>query len=276
MSQSNNERSELAELLNASNDVWKNGYDEKARSLCVETFLAFHSFEIGHTSNKDHFLLLQFNGDAELYKAMVDPQTYHHILEWVDYDEKQMNVFKTNNTDTIALIQILKEGEIIYEKAITFNSFDLFSEVLLPWNITNADGICKIIYLSCLQKQTFFDQGLKTLFYIHKEQLEPLIVDERKTKILEKISKSVLSEINDMKEDETIVLRFLNGDRDIMSAFSGTIKYVYYEKVKIDTLDKEYQEKLTGLHKPILVLVYKPESEEVLYYGINSFPSNEQ
>ncbi len=256
--------------------------NEKARKLCIETFLAFHSFEIGNPCKPNEFILLEFNGDRQVYDAMVDPEKYADHIQWIKYEDytdnnkEELLSLKDNNENpefTAALIRVrnTSKTKILYELAFRFKSFELYAEILLPWKIKNAEGIAKIVYLSCFQKELLFDQGLKSIFYIHKDKLEPIIIDERKQKILSEITSSAISASYDIGKDQILVLKFLNGDRDILSAHAGTIRYKYFEIIDIETLKEfEFYEKLKNINQGILIIVYKPDSDEILYYGINS------
>ena len=75
--------------------------------------------------------------------------------------------------------------------------------------------------------------------------------------------------INEKWDKDVLVLKFFNGDRDILSARVGTIKYKYYSFESMDDY-KEYEhyEQITKLDKPVLVHIYKPGTDDILYSGL--------
>lgn len=231
--------------------------DDKKRLNCLEKFLAYHSLELGN-DNPTNEISLAFKNDRELYDAMIDPGNHKDKIS--PGSEKRTDKF-TN--------VILKIGKN-YEKVFRINTFELYAEVLLPWMVQNKYNQPMLIFLSKLQMDLLFNKGSKVDFYPTDMGLEPIIIDQEfKRNLLEKITESILKFLDtDIKEGEVLILEFKNGDRDIVSAFAGSIKYKYYQIVNLDTIkDMRYYEKIKDAKKAVLILTYIPDTENLLYYG---------
>lgn len=260
---------------------------ERKRQICIENFLAFHSFEIGNVEKKDKFLYLLFNGDYEVYQAMLDPEKYKEKIAWKDdFDTAEENVLKTMAeglkdveqpfTKVIIRVNELDKESLLYALPFRIHSFELYCEVPLPWVIKNKYDQPMIVNLSCFQKEIFLNKGLKIDFYPTENGLEPIILDQEKkngifSEIMNRVENFIEKEkkelfVPEQEGDKKItVLKFKNGEKDIISAWMGTIKYKFHEIVDLESLkDEVYYDKLK--EDSVLILTYIPGSEEKLLY----------
>ena len=136
-----------------------------------------------------------------------------------------------------------------------------------------------IVYLSCYQKDVLFskDNNIKFDFYPTDNGYEVALIDEnQKYNIMCRIADNVFKILDKEKSDEqessnkkVTVLKFKNGDRDVLSAIAGTIRYKFYEVEDVDNYkDQDYYEKLKEGENPILFLSYIPDTDKLLHVGI--------
>lgn len=284
-----NQENQIITYTNQNGEKTFKFESDKKRQICLEQFLAFHSYDIGNATlpeDKRSFLYVHFNGDLEVYQTMLNPGEYKDNWSWeTDFGEETLFAPLIENlqdipsfTPVIVRITRLNEDSTLYISAFHIHTFQLYAEVLLPWTITNKYNQPMLVHLSRFQKELFFEKGVKVDFYPTEHGLEPIIVDiEKRDNILKQISHNILEHLRKEEQDLTdklIVLKFKNGERDVVSALVGTISYQYYEVAAIDEYqDHSLYEKITSVKDttPILILSYAPDSEQLLYSGIVSF-----
>lgn len=296
-----NSNSEIVTYTNNNGIKTYNFEKEEKRNICIETFLAFYSLEIEQfdANNLENTLplYLLFNGDRELYDAMIDPSKYKDKLIW-NYnggtEENQDKTYlsmveslkdiKKPFTGVIIRVNKLDEDSLLYIYPIKIRPFELYAEVPLPW-IINKYNQQLIVYLSRFQKDLFFDkknedENIEVDFYPTDDGvLEPIINDKNiKNKIFQDIIIRLLEyytkERINIDPKHVIVLNFKNGDKDVLSAWVGTIRYKYHNIVHIDTLkDQPYYDKLLNPDDMISVLIiaYTPGTEIPLYTAFNIY-----
>ena len=185
-------------------------------------------------------------------------------------------------TPVIVRITRLDEDSTLYISAFHIHTFQLYAEVPLPWTIKNKYDQPMLVYLSRFQKELFFEKGVKVDFYPTERGLEPIIIDlEKRDNIIKQISHNVLEFLKKEEKEEqdltnkVVVLKFKNGERDVISALVGTISYKYYEISEIvDHQDDPHYEKIKEISEnntPVLILTYIPNSDQLLYSGLVSF-----
>jgi len=177
-------------------------------------------------------------------------------------------------TKVIIRVNELDKDLLLYALPFKIRSFELYCEVPLPWVIKNKYDQPMVINLSCIQKELFLNKGIKVDFYPTENGLEPIILDqEKKNSIFSEIMTRVENFIE--KEEELVpeqegdkkitVLKFKNGEKDIISAWVGTIKYKFHEIVDLESLkDEVYYDKLKD--NSVLILTYVPGNEDKLLY----------
>ena len=265
---------------------------DRKRQICIENFLAFHSFDIGNNEDKNKFLYLLFNGDYEVYQAMLDPEKYKEKIVWKDDFEE--GILKTMAeglkdveepfTKVIIRVNQLDDEQLLYALPFTIRPFELYGEVPLPWVVKNKYDQPMVVNLSCFQKEIFLNKEMKVDFYPTENGIEPIILDQEiKNVMFEEIMTRVENFIKKEQEDlfipeqeddkKVTVLKFKNGEKDILSAKMGTIKYKFHEIVNLETLkDEKYFDKLKK--DSILILVYVPNSDKLLYWAIMNGSQN--
>lgn len=259
---------------------------DRKRQICIENFLAFHSFDIGNNEDKNKFLYLLFNGDYEVYQAMLDPEKYKKKIVWKDDFEE--GILKTMAeglkdveepfTKVIIRVNQLDDEQLLYALPFTIRPFELYCEVPLPWVIKNKYEQPMVVNLSCFQKEIFLNKGLKIDFYPTETGLEPIILDQEKkngifSEIMNRVENFIEKEKEENEQEEkegkVTVLKFKNGEKDIISALTGTIKYKFHEIVDLETLKNEvYYDKLK--ENSVLILTYVPNSEKLLYWAVKN------
>jgi len=283
-----NQNGEVMSYTNSKGEKAVKFVDDKFRLKCLENFLAFHSFEIGNPT-KDlpdgSVLYLLFNGDQDVAYSMANPTKSKDRMSWVsssDFAEgsdmrKMVDEMKTKEpsfTNVIIQVNRFNDDQILHMFPFKFRSFELYTEVLLPWVLENKYKQPMIVYLSCFQYDVFFpkdNNGVKVDFYPTENGLEPIIIDEeKKCSIIANIA-SRIDEKEPIGDDGVIVFRFKSGDRDILSAWAGNIRYKCYEIATIeDFKDEPIYDKLKESAKPIVVYSYLPGTDQQLYCGIVS------
>ena len=287
-----NENNEISTYINSKGITAPIFTTDAKRSMCMEIFLAYHSLEIGQKTNSENlkegsFLYLLFNGDFELYQASTNPEKYKSAMSWKtksDFPEDSVTYGLINDLKDIVkpytgvLLQVNQQDEdsILYICHYKIMAYELFAELRLPWVISHKDKPI-VVYLSCFHKNLFFgggDKSLKVDFYPINDEYEFIITDEgKKNIILSEISEMALQKEKELgtidEPNKVTVLKFKNGDRDVLSAWTGTIKYRYHETVEIDAFkDEIYYSTLQKTVDPILNLTYIPGSDKVMYFGI--------
>ncbi len=247
--------------------------NETKRKICIEKFLAFHSYEIGN-SKKEGVLYLLFNGDKELYNAMLEPEKYKNKIEWRSEFEDELisKMFKEvkyekSNIPIFLHVKRLDEDDTLYISSFYINSFELYNEVIFPWKIQNKYNQSMIVYLSKFEKDFLLNGEIKIDFYPTDEGLEPIIIDEEKKKLM---LNQIIKKYQCFKEENQItVFKFKNGDKDILKAFIGILNVQCCENIEIEKLkNQEYYKELIKFKDPVLFLTYIPRSDKLLYYQI--------
>jgi hypothetical protein len=283
-----NQNSEIMSYVNSKGEKAVKFIDDKFRLKCIENFLAFHSFEIGNPTNEipdGAVLYLQFNGDQDVAYSMANPIQSKDRMSWKvasDFDEgsdmrnmvDEMKNKEPTFTNVIIRINRFNDDDIMYLFPFKFRSFELYTEVILPWVLENKYKQPMVVYLSCFQYDVFFPKngdGVKVDFYPTDNGYEPIIVDEeKKCSIIANIA-SRIDEKESVGDAGVIVFHFKSGDRDILSAWAGNIRYKCYEISTIDYFkDEPIYDKLKESAKPIVVYSYLPGTDQQLYCGIVS------
>lgn len=221
---------------------------DKNRNICLQHFLAYHSFDIGNPKQDvtNHFLYLKFKNDQELCKAMVQPNEFKHLVIWkteedfgaddsLSYLAKNLKNIKAGFTGVLLNIFDHEHNLKVYLNAFTIRSYELYVEVELPWVFTkkNIDGSNKniLIYLSCFQKDILTEKTFNYELYEISSGYEPIIVDEEKrSRILNNVcnhvyNQKLLDQIKDETKDQRIcVLNFKNGDKTLINTLSGIVR----------------------------------------------------
>lgn len=230
--------------------------DDKKRLHCVEKFLAYHSYDIGHHEPKDEDLGLEFKNDKEVYEAMLQPEKYKSVISWIKQETKR------DIKDTWTYVN-LKVGD--YKSSYLINTYELFSDCLLPW-LLKQDEKRIWVFLSMMQKELIFDKGITCSYYKTENGYEPYIVDEKhRVFLLNNIIKN-----GDFKMDNKITVLNFNGDRDLFRAWSGT-NTTFYEFKDITDFEQSLQEKLKTIEgTPFVIRTFCPATKEILNTGILS------
>lgn len=265
---------------------------DSKRLKCIELFLAYHAENTGKTSlaNKDKdgsFIYLFFNGDNEVYDASIHPEDHKNKIVWKKRDDfnKDSNQYeladgldKIKNPFTAVLVHVNKidSNDILFMAPYNVMLYQLFTEVRLPWIIKTKDNKTGVAFLSCFQKELFFDNGDKNIkvdFYMTPNGYEPVILDEQlRSSIISQIASKIIENdksVSNIPENHVLVLKFKNGDRDIFSAWAGTINYKCYDLQNITDFSNEiYYDNLKSTKNPILILNYIPGSDKLMYFGV--------
>lgn len=260
-------------IYSVGNISYPSFWDEKTRKTAIINYLAYHSYDIGNNcTDEKPYLLLEFSNDRDLLAASHNPS--EHDYRWISdiqtYEIEDIEHFiDIEKPYTPVVIRIYKNSdhdEILYENIFKIKSLELYAEAKLPWLLKNKYDQPMLVYLSCFQYQIFIKEGLNVDFYPTKEGYEPVIIDPKQRNAL---LGQILDMINEKWDKDVLVLKFFNGDRDILSARVGTIKYKYYSFESMDDY-KEYEhyEQITKLDKPVLVHIYKPGTDDILYSGL--------
>ncbi len=262
------------------------------RLKCIELFLAYHAENTGKSALTDKdkhgsFIYLFFNGDNEVYDASIHPEDHKNKIVWkkrndFDKESKQyemsegLDQIKNPFTAVLAHVNKLDSNDVLFMAPYNVMLYELFTEVRLPWIIQNKDNKPGVAFLSCFQKELFFDNGDKNIkvdFYMTPDGYEPAILDEQKrSAIISQVASRIIENdksVSDIPENQVLVLKFKNGDRDVLSAWAGTIRYKCYDLQSIDDFSNElYYDKLKSTKNPILILNYIPGSDKLMYFGV--------
>lgn len=254
---------------------------DRKREICIETLLAFHARKIG-TEQDEHesdILYLKFNGDEEVYDSFLSPEKFEDRICWkIDFESDIIQSMaracaeKGKKPFTGVLVHVLQydSDTTLHLAPMFIHSFELFAEVPLPWVVNNRYDQPMRVDLSCLQKELFFDQGVNVDFYPTENGLEPIILDnEKKLALCAQAIEKVKIRAGEIPENHILIVDLKNGDRDLVSAAFGTLKYEFYKTLpKEDVAEEEWSEKIKDMNNPAVFNVHVPQSEKILYRGV--------
>ncbi len=284
--------------------------NEKKRLQCVQYFLAYHSYDIGHPDPKidlpNSFIYLEYNGDREVFESMTKPSKYKDLIKWKciydiskdDLAYKLLDTLEPSSppfTTVVIKVNRYNEDTLLFLSPIKIRSYELYTEAPLPWYVPITNPVTGkteriLAHLSRFQYDLIYGRGIACDFYTTDKGNEPLITDRDKRyqifiNIITRLHMmgKLKKEVNN--DNQIIVLRFKGGDRDIMRAYGGTLfdKYYSYEDASVFEKEeyydkiKEFMDKSTPEQKAtaILVLSYHPDNDNLLYYVTTAISNSE-
>lgn len=255
--------------------------DDSKKNICLQSFLAYHSYSIGNPEKdvSDSFLYLEFKSDREVYNSMINPEKFKDHLQWKPMSEAGdlvKNLEKPTGDFTVTVVKVVQEDGTDKIVSHKIRSFELYVEVPLPWIVGKTyNGGDKVAILTKYQKD-LIDGGLKCDYNLVGESYEPIIVDEKSKyglvcSVIQKLHMS-----GGFKEvgDKVVLLKIKEGDKGLMNA--NVKKCFDCEFVDVETFkDYGYYEKLKNPlpnHISVVVQVCEPGNvDKAMYYVTTSF-----
>lgn len=256
----------------------------KHKQICVQRFLAFHSSDIAkYLDEQDKqtegtskvFLDLSFSNDMEIIDSFKDCNKYKDRIQWTlinNVTENDVMQEELKNFATLKNPLVGVKIQSIDVEYLIVNIFELYVNVMMPWNLKNKYGQNMVVFMSILQKDFYEKNRNDCDFAIAKSgALELRIINkEKKEQLAMKLTDNVLN-FHQKKNIElftspskALVLEFNNGDRDILSALSGAINYQFFREIEKSELNEFCQEKVKDMTKTIVLIVHNEQTEYII------------